>query len=90
MSSDTVGKVRARAMVDMNTDEGSWWPFGLIFLAFFMRWLCYSPGNLPVKIRRWYNIQRLQLRKQFGYRDDSIYGRGTAGDGSNTRSKRQG
>ncbi|CAB9529261.1 expressed unknown protein [Seminavis robusta] len=70
--------------------EGSWIPLIVILVLVFLRWLAYGTGSVPIRFRRWYNIQRVQLRKQLGYRDESIYRPGTAGDGASKKHKRQG
>ena len=70
--------------------EGSWLPLIAILILALIRWLAFGTGDTPVRFRRWYNIQRVTLRKKLGYRDESIYRPGTAGDGASGSHKRQG
>lgn len=72
-----------------SSQQGSWLPLLLICFLLVLRWVVYSQGNVPVRLRRWYNTQRLELKKKLGYRDDSRYKMG-AGDGANQKYKRQG
>mmetsp|Transcript_53613 Transcript_53613/g.160492 ORF Transcript_53613/g.160492 Transcript_53613/m.160492 type:complete len:82 (-) Transcript_53613:1377-1622(-) len=69
--------------------DGSWTPTIAIASLLLLRWIVFGKGDTPVRIRRWYNMQRVQWRKKLGYRDDSKY-KMKAGDGSNERYKRQG
>jgi hypothetical protein len=39
------------------TQQGSWIPLLLIVSLIFLRWLCYTDGATPIRIRRWYNMQ---------------------------------
>lgn len=69
--------------------QGSWTPFILLTLLLLLRWLVYGESNGAVGIRRWYNMQRVQLRKRLGYRDESKYQMG-AGEGAHQKYQRQG
>ena len=84
-------------MTDPDTNEaasaagqGSYFPMFLVLGIILAKWLGTGTDDIPVRFRRWYGIQRVTLRKKLGYRDESIYRPGTAGDGSNRRHKRQG
>jgi hypothetical protein len=37
--------------------SGSWLPLVAIFVVLFFRWAAYGQGNVPIRIRRWYNLQ---------------------------------
>lgn len=69
---------------------GSYVPMVLILLIILAKWLWGGTDDIPVRFRRWYGLQRVTFRKKLGYRDESIYRPGTAGDGSNRKHKRQG
>jgi hypothetical protein len=36
---------------------GSWLPLVVIFVVLFFRWAAYGQGNVPIRMRRWYNLQ---------------------------------
>lgn len=72
----------------MSSAEGSWGPFLLIVTLIVLRWVFYSPN--AVNVRRWLQIQKVQLRKKLGFRDDSKYTSGGAGQGASAKVKRQG
>mmetsp|Transcript_11350 Transcript_11350/g.17023 ORF Transcript_11350/g.17023 Transcript_11350/m.17023 type:complete len:82 (-) Transcript_11350:174-419(-) len=74
---------------EMEQTEGSWMPTIVITLLGLILWLVYGKGDRPVRFRRWYNLERLKLKKRLGYRDDSKYAM-SAGDGANMKLKRQG
>jgi hypothetical protein len=74
----------------VETAEGSWIPLIAIFVLLLLRWLAVGSGNIPIRFRRWYTTQRVTMRKKLGYRDESIYRPGTAGDGASKKHKRQG
>mmetsp|Transcript_15940 Transcript_15940/g.22477 ORF Transcript_15940/g.22477 Transcript_15940/m.22477 type:complete len:80 (-) Transcript_15940:258-497(-) len=69
--------------------EGSWTPFLIITFLLILRWIIFGQGDLPVRIRRWYNMQKIHWKKTLGYRDETKY-QMTAGDGANQKYKRQG
>mmetsp|Transcript_31576 Transcript_31576/g.52130 ORF Transcript_31576/g.52130 Transcript_31576/m.52130 type:complete len:80 (+) Transcript_31576:114-353(+) len=69
--------------------EGSWIPFILLSVLFILGWLVYGKSSGAVGIRRWYNMRRISIRKQLGYRDESKYQMG-AGEGANQKYQRQG
>mmetsp|Transcript_4858 Transcript_4858/g.13620 ORF Transcript_4858/g.13620 Transcript_4858/m.13620 type:complete len:91 (+) Transcript_4858:127-399(+) len=73
-----------------SSSGGSWWPLILVTVLLLARWLAVGEGTLAVQFRRWYNRQRVQWRKQMGYRDDSAYKTGQAGSGASRANKRQG
>eukprot|EP00593_Proboscia_inermis_P012664 CAMPEP_0171323614 /NCGR_PEP_ID=MMETSP0816-20121228/115682_1 /TAXON_ID=420281 /ORGANISM="Proboscia inermis, Strain CCAP1064/1" /LENGTH=103 /DNA_ID=CAMNT_0011822363 /DNA_START=407 /DNA_END=718 /DNA_ORIENTATION=+ len=73
----------------LREDGGSWLPTLILAIAVFAIRLCYGQGQLPVLFRRWYNLQRIQLKRRFGLRDNNKYKMG-AGDGANQKYKRQG
>jgi len=77
------------AQTAIQEEEGSWTPFIILTIILLLRWLAFSNGDVPVKFRRWYSMQKVQWKKQLGYRDESKYKMG-AGDGANQRHKRQG
>eukprot|EP00559_Dactyliosolen_fragilissimus_P005697 CAMPEP_0184855242 /NCGR_PEP_ID=MMETSP0580-20130426/544_1 /TAXON_ID=1118495 /ORGANISM="Dactyliosolen fragilissimus" /LENGTH=78 /DNA_ID=CAMNT_0027349705 /DNA_START=36 /DNA_END=272 /DNA_ORIENTATION=+ len=68
---------------------GSWTPTILVSIAFALRWIAFGEGNLPISIRRWLSMKRVELRKKLGYRDETKY-KMSAGDGANQKYKRQG
>eukprot|EP00978_Attheya_sp_CCMP212_P037011 scaffold171769_cov39-Attheya_sp.AAC.1 len=68
---------------------GSWIPLIVASCVMLLRWLLFGQGGTPVKLRRWFNIQRVSWKKKLGYRDESRY-QMSAGDGANQRYKRQG
>jgi hypothetical protein len=72
----------------MTSSEGSWWPLLLIVALITLRLVIYSPN--AVGLRRWFQLRKVQLRKQLGYRDDSKYASGGAGQGASAIVKRQG
>eukprot|EP00586_Coscinodiscus_wailesii_P014712 CAMPEP_0172498090 /NCGR_PEP_ID=MMETSP1066-20121228/109188_1 /TAXON_ID=671091 /ORGANISM="Coscinodiscus wailesii, Strain CCMP2513" /LENGTH=78 /DNA_ID=CAMNT_0013271219 /DNA_START=91 /DNA_END=327 /DNA_ORIENTATION=- len=78
-------------MTDENTaaQEGSWKPSIIVVAVIILFWLGYGQGNVPMRFRRWYNIQRISWKKKLGYRDESNY-KMSAGDGANQKYKRQG
>jgi len=83
-----------KPILETNVDEegsvtGSWAPTLILFLILFIRWIAFGQDNLAVRLRRFCNIQRVRLKKRFGYRDDSKYDM-SVGDGSNQKNKRQG
>mmetsp|Transcript_25381 Transcript_25381/g.55456 ORF Transcript_25381/g.55456 Transcript_25381/m.55456 type:complete len:82 (-) Transcript_25381:1399-1644(-) len=69
--------------------KGSWTPVILILAILIVRWLAYSKGDAAIKFRRWLGGKKVQLKKQFGYRDDEKY-KMKAGGGADQRLKRQG
>lgn len=69
--------------------EGSWTPSLILGTVALFVWIAYGSGPKPVKFRRWFNTQRVSLRKKLGYRDDTKYNM-KAGDGANIKYKRQG
>jgi hypothetical protein len=42
--------------------SGSWLPLVVIFTLLFFRWAAYGQGNVPIRMRRWYNLQ-VRMRK---------------------------
>eukprot|EP00429_Kryptoperidinium_foliaceum_P015503 CAMPEP_0176030718 /NCGR_PEP_ID=MMETSP0120_2-20121206/15123_1 /TAXON_ID=160619 /ORGANISM="Kryptoperidinium foliaceum, Strain CCMP 1326" /LENGTH=80 /DNA_ID=CAMNT_0017363979 /DNA_START=60 /DNA_END=302 /DNA_ORIENTATION=- len=70
--------------------EGSWIPFAILSFVIFFWWAYFSQSQRAVRLRRWYNMKRVQYKKKLGLRDESIYKNGAAGDGANLRHKRQG
>mmetsp|Transcript_19440 Transcript_19440/g.27357 ORF Transcript_19440/g.27357 Transcript_19440/m.27357 type:complete len:80 (-) Transcript_19440:570-809(-) len=64
-----------------------WFYFALFLVA--LRWIAFGEGNLPISIRRWLSMKRVELRKKLGYRDETKY-KMSAGDGANQKYKRQG
>lgn len=72
----------------MPSSEGSWWPLLFIATLITLRMVIYSPH--AVGLRRWFQLRKVQLRKQLGYRDDSKYASGGAGQGASAKVKRQG
>lgn len=56
----------------------------------------YSPAVDAVVVNRgvthlhFYYFQKLKLKRQFGYRDESIYQSGAVGQGASKNVKRQG
>lgn len=76
-------------MSEQQPEEGSWIPFIIIVILLGARWLVYGQGGIPLKFRRFFNNQRVQIRRQAGYRDDSKY-KTAAGQGADLQNKRQG
>lgn len=74
---------------EVHTSNGSWTPTVLVVLLFVLKWLLTSQNNMAVGIRRFVQMKKLQMKRQFGFRDDSKYKMG-AGDGANQKHKRQG
>ena len=72
----------------MSSSEGSWWPVLVIAALLALRMVIYSPNAAGA--RRWIQMRKVQLRKQLGYRDDSKYASGGAGQGASAKVKRQG
>ncbi|GAX26489.1 hypothetical protein FisN_23Lh014 [Fistulifera solaris] len=72
----------------MTSSEGSWWPLLLIVTLTTLRIVICSPS--AVDLRRWFQLRKVKLRKQLGYRDDSKYASGGAGQGASANVKRQG
>lgn len=73
-----------------SASSGSWMPMILVVVLILAKWLGAGTDDVPLRFRRWYGMQRVALRKRLGYRDESIYRAGTAGDGSNRNHKRKG
>jgi hypothetical protein len=69
---------------------GSWTLLIVVSIFIFLYWISFSQSGTPMRFRRWYNMQRVQLKKKLGMRDESIYREFAAGDGANQRYKRQG
>ena len=70
--------------------DGSWAPFLILVFVLVLRWIMVGESGLPIRIRRWYQTKRVQIKKRMGLRDDSKYKNFAAGDGSNLKYKRQG
>lgn len=70
--------------------EGSWTPLIVVSIFIFVYWIAFSQSGTPKRIRRWYSMQRVQLKKKMGMRDESIYREFSAGDGANQCYKRSG
>jgi hypothetical protein len=72
------------------TPQGSWTPMIIVLLLVLIRWIVFGQGSIvPVRVRRWYNMKRVKMKKEMGYRDESKYKMKT-GDGANQKYKRQG
>jgi hypothetical protein len=72
------------------TPQGSWTPMIIVLLLVLIRWIVFGQGSIvPVRVRRWYNMKRVKVKKEMGYRDESKYKMKT-GDGANQKYKRQG
>jgi len=71
------------------TQQGSWTPMIIVLLLVLIRWIVFGQGSIPVRVRRWYNMKRVKVKKEMGYRDESKYKMKT-GDGANQKYKRQG
>ena len=41
----------------LQKNNGSWIPLVSLLCLLLMRWICYSNGNRPVQIRRWFNAK---------------------------------
>jgi hypothetical protein len=80
----------AAAPPAIEEEEGSWIPFIVIVIVACVWWINYSQSSLATRARRTLGMQRVQLKKKFGLRDNSKYRDGAVGDGANQRSKRQG
>jgi hypothetical protein len=75
---------------DEETPQGSWTPMIIVLLLVLIRWIVFGQGSIvPVRVRRWYNMKRVKVKKEMGYRDESKYKMKT-GDGANQKYKRQG
>jgi hypothetical protein len=73
-----------------DTQQGSWTPMIIVLLLVLIRWIVFGQGSIvPVRVRRWYNMKRVKVKKEMGYRDESKYKMKT-GDGANQKYKRQG
>jgi uncharacterized membrane protein YdbT with pleckstrin-like domain len=51
--------------------SGSWLPLLVIFVALFFRWAAYGQGNVPIRMRRWYNLQVRMKKCLNGVLDES-------------------
>mmetsp|Transcript_8715 Transcript_8715/g.20866 ORF Transcript_8715/g.20866 Transcript_8715/m.20866 type:complete len:82 (-) Transcript_8715:605-850(-) len=69
---------------------GSWAPFLVLATILAFRWISTGQTGTPLRIRRWYNTKRVQLKKKLGLRDNSKYENFVAGDGANKKYQRQG
>ena len=65
--------------------KGSWIPSLILFAILILRYLLQQ----SIGFQRFVNNQKVHWRKRLGYRDESKYRMG-AGDGANTKFKRQG
>mmetsp|Transcript_11966 Transcript_11966/g.17842 ORF Transcript_11966/g.17842 Transcript_11966/m.17842 type:complete len:83 (-) Transcript_11966:618-866(-) len=75
---------------ESQTPGGSWAPFLVLAAILTFRWISTGQTGTPLRIRRWYNTKRVQLKKRLGLRDNSKYENFVAGDGANKKYKRQG
>ncbi|CAJ1942974.1 unnamed protein product [Cylindrotheca closterium] len=76
--------------VEAPSSGGSWAPFLVIAAILTFRWISTGETGTPLRIRRWYNTKRVQIKKNLGLRDNSKYENFVAGDGANKKYKRQG
>mmetsp|Transcript_22818 Transcript_22818/g.28753 ORF Transcript_22818/g.28753 Transcript_22818/m.28753 type:complete len:82 (+) Transcript_22818:19-264(+) len=68
---------------------GSWTLTIVVIVIFLLKWLISSQNDTAVGLRRFTQMKKLRVKRQYGFRDESKYKMG-AGDGANQKHKRQG